>query len=84
MNKTVIKRNFSRYAHLYDKYADIQRYSSSQLAKLLKKGCPGEILEIGCGTGIYTGMLKRRFRRSALTVIDMATDDAIRARLLAK
>jgi malonyl-CoA O-methyltransferase len=72
MNKERIKKNFSRYAHLYDKYADVQRYAASKLiGKTDGKGIR-DILEIGCGTGNYTLLLKKKFISADITALDIS------------
>ena len=61
MNKQQITRNFSRYADLYDDYAQVQRRSAQDLAKEFDIAPPHSILEIGSGTGLYTQYLQKRF-----------------------
>ncbi len=61
MNKQQITRNFSRYADLYDDYAQVQRHSAQDLAKEFDIAPPHSILEIGSGTGLYTHYLQKRF-----------------------
>lgn len=68
----MIKRNFSRCAHLYDKYANIQRLVASELVKELPNNGIANILEIGCGTGNYTSLLKEKFKSSRIKALDIA------------
>lgn len=72
MDKAIVARNFSRCAHLYDKYAYIQRSLARELEKELPKERYSNILEIGCGTGIFTKLLKERFGRASIVSVDIA------------
>lgn len=65
-------RNFSKYAYTYDRYADIQRRTASELLQLVKKRGVDKILEIGSGTGNYTLLLKKRFKNATLKAIDIS------------
>lgn len=72
MDKEAIIKNFSRYAYLYDKYADVQRKAALWLAKEIKGNDFSNILEIGCGTGNYTFILRRKFQDAKITAIDIS------------
>ena len=52
-----IGRNFSRYAHTYDNHAQLQKLMAEKLASFLPNDTPEQILEIGCGTGLFTKYL---------------------------
>ena len=52
-----IGRNFSKYAHAYDKHAQLQKLMAEKLASFLPNDSPEQILEIGCGTGLFTKYL---------------------------
>ncbi|MCL0045536.1 methyltransferase domain-containing protein [Nitrospinaceae bacterium] len=56
-NSQEIGRNFSKYAHTYDKHAQLQKLMAKKLASFLPKDTPEQILEIGCGTGLFTKYL---------------------------
>ncbi len=71
-DKDTLARNFSRYAHLYDKYADIQRLAARKLAGFLPRRRIENILEIGCGTGYYTALLANRFEYARITALDIS------------
>ena len=47
-----IELNFSKYAHVYDKHAQLQKLMAEKLASFLPNDMPEQILEIGCGTGL--------------------------------
>lgn len=72
MDKRLIIRNFSRYAYLYDRYADIQKKISSELIEEIGEGEFKNILELGCGTGNYTRLLKERFSKANLMAVDIS------------
>ncbi|MBI4972806.1 MAG: malonyl-ACP O-methyltransferase BioC [Candidatus Omnitrophica bacterium] len=73
MDKETIIRNFSRHAHLYDKYADIQKKSALELLGQIKENNFDNILEIGCGTGNYTLLLRGRFKVAKIKAVDISS-----------
>lgn len=74
VNKSIVKRNFSKYAHLYDRYTDIQRKCAEGLISLIPKMRYGKILEIGCGTGTFTKMLHEVFPGATISSVDTSAD----------
>jgi malonyl-CoA O-methyltransferase len=74
VDKKVIARNFSRCAFFYDQYANIQRRVAADLLKGIKEKRPSRILEIGCGTGNYTLLLKNKYKDSVLKAIDISQE----------
>lgn len=72
MDKSRIMNNFSRYAHLYDRYAGIQSRAAFELAGRIEEDRFRSILEIGCGTGNYTLILRDKFRDAKLKTIDIS------------
>lgn len=71
--KSSIARNFSRYAHLYGQYADVQNIVGRRLLEhALLPAQVSSILEIGCGPGNYTSMLLDRFPAARVVAVDMA------------
>ena len=52
-----IGRNFSKYAHAYDDHAQLQKLMAEKLASFLPGDTSEQILEIGCGTGLFTKYL---------------------------
>ncbi|MDO8663091.1 MAG: methyltransferase domain-containing protein [Candidatus Omnitrophota bacterium] len=74
MEKNTLVRNFSRYAHLYDSHAQVQNYTASLLLQEIKDFEVNKILEIGCGTGNFTLLLKNRFEHAQIKAIDISAE----------
>ena len=49
-----IIESFSKYARSYDRYALLQRSMAETLASYLPEKVPSHIIELGCGTGMFT------------------------------
>jgi malonyl-CoA O-methyltransferase len=83
--KQGIRRNFARRARSYDRHAEIQRRMAHGLAAAVEKPLAraGHILEIGCGTGYLTGLLRQANKAARLVALDLdaALVDAARRRL---
>ena len=71
--KETIKKNFSKYALTYDRYAGVQYEAAKQLTDMLPENARN-ILDIGCGTGILTKMLKDKYNDSAICAIDISQE----------
>lgn len=72
LDKAVIIKNFSKSAYRYDEYAAIQRLAAEHLAEEIPEGKFDRILEVGCGTGIYTSLLNARFSHSSIRAVDIS------------
>ncbi|MFA4858195.1 MAG: malonyl-ACP O-methyltransferase BioC [Candidatus Margulisiibacteriota bacterium] len=72
LDKKIIQENFSKYAEHYDNYANIQRQAAQDLIGALPTSGINNILEIGCGTGIFTELLLKKFPRAKLCAIDFS------------
>lgn len=72
MDKLKIINNFSRYAHFYDKYADVQNKAAVELITFLKNGDFSRVLELGCGTGNYTLRLRESFKNARIKALDIS------------
>lgn len=72
MNKETLVRNFSRCAEFYDRYADIQALSAARLLEESPRDNITNILEIGCGTGNYTRLLRERFECARVKALDIS------------
>jgi malonyl-CoA O-methyltransferase len=71
-DKAIIEKNFSKSASQYDEYAAIQRLVAERLVEEIPNRRFERILEIGCGTGIYTSLLNTRFRYSNIRAVDIS------------
>lgn len=77
-----IIESFSRHARGYDRYAHLQSSMAERLASLLPDPFPARVLEIGCGTGIFTRhLLVRRVGKLVLNDIAPAMIDLLKTRL---
>jgi malonyl-CoA O-methyltransferase len=72
--KGIVKRQFSEKAGSYDRYAQVQKEMAHQLVRQITaaSAVPHDILEIGCGTGYFTGLLLERHPQAAYKAIDIA------------
>ncbi len=82
MTLSVITRNFSRHSHLYDKYAHVQSLAARELIDKLGGKEYSQILDIGCGTGNYTLLLRKKYKGANITALDISHDmvDAARSK----
>lgn len=74
MDKKIIKNNFGRYAHLYDKYSDIQAKIGTELIGEITTNGLDNILELGCGTGNFTRLLRKKFKQARLKALDISPE----------
>lgn len=74
VDKKIIKDNFSRYAHLYDKYSDIQEEIGRELIGTITPNGFRNILELGCGTGNFTRLLRNKFKQARLKALDISPE----------
>ncbi len=64
---------FARAAGSYDALARHQAHAARRLMELLPAaGAPRHVLELGCGTGLLTHHLVRRYPSAHFTVVDLA------------
>ncbi len=70
--KEAATRNFTAAARAYDEYAHVQKESARDLLEYTLPCRPERILEPGCGTGIYTGLLLGAFPEADLHCVDIA------------
>ncbi|NQT46289.1 MAG: malonyl-ACP O-methyltransferase BioC [Candidatus Omnitrophica bacterium] len=83
VNKETIRKNFSRYAQHYDDYCTIQHLCAFRLVDELRADSFSDILDIGCGTGNYTSLLRKRFPKAMITALDISREmiDIARSKL---
>jgi malonyl-CoA O-methyltransferase len=71
--KQGIRRNFARRALSYDRHAGTQRFMAQGLLALAEAHIAraGRILEVGCGTGYLTRLLRRLNAGARLVALDL-------------
>ncbi|MBU1083941.1 MAG: methyltransferase domain-containing protein [Candidatus Omnitrophota bacterium] len=72
MDKTLVEHNFSRNAAVYEDHASVQKRCAEMTAELLGGGKFERILEVGCGTGLYTRILRRRYPGAFIDAVDLS------------
>jgi len=72
MAKISVTRSFSRSAESYDDYAVIQSEVGERLLTLLDRKVYATILDLGCGTGNFTGILSERFADAEIHAVDIS------------
>lgn len=73
IDKKKVNRNFSKGAGTYDNAAVIQKHMADKIEIFVdgsKKNY--KILEIGCGTGIFSEKILRRFPNSKIDLLDIS------------
>lgn len=74
VNKKVIEENFSKHAREYDQHSRVQNFCASRLIKEIKANSFSNILDIGCGTGNYTKLLRNRFPLAKIKAVDISAE----------
>lgn len=74
MNKNKIAVNFNRAAQTYDQHAILQQDLGNYLLEKIieQKIRPAKILDLGCGTGLFTNKLRKIFPGAKILGIDIA------------
>lgn len=72
ISKGTISENFSKYAGVYDQYSTVQNLSALRLIEEANSSSFRNILEIGCGTGNYTKLLREKFPKACIKAIDIS------------
>lgn len=80
--KQGIRRNFARRARSYDRHACMQRLMAHGLTAVAGEvmGRARRILEIGCGTGYLTQLLRQANKQARLVALDLDTSLVATAR----
>jgi len=68
----IIKQNFDRYAEYYDSYSSVQDHCGAKLADMLIYNEFKRIIDVGCGTGNYTRLLRNKFPNAAIKAVDIS------------
>lgn len=74
INRRLVRRAFSGAVESYDAHAELQREVADRLLAHLEftKIEPQRILDIGCGTGYFTRLLRGKYKRAAITALDLS------------
>ena len=74
IDKRQARRAFSRAADRYDEVAQLQREIGQRMIERLELVTlqPARILDLGCGTGVATAELGRRYRKAEVVALDFA------------
>lgn len=73
IDKDEVSAGFSRAAKTYDAWALPQQKIAARLVDLLPPGqVDGAILDLGCGTGCLTRLLRRRYPPARIIAVDIA------------
>ncbi len=77
-----VRRAFARAAASYERHDALQREVESRLLESLDyyEGKPARVLDIGCGTGRGTVLLKKRWHGAEVIALDLALPMLRRAR----
>lgn len=69
-----IRRAFGRAAKSYETHAVLQREIESRLLERLEllQAPPARVLDVGCGTGHATALLRKRYRQAEVIALDFA------------
>lgn len=77
MNKQLIKARFAKAASSYDKEATVQRQIAGKTIALMKEHISPQcrkLLEIGCGTGIFSRLLIQYMRPQRMIMNDICPE----------
>ena len=72
--KEAVRKSFSKAAPTYDRYASIQQEVARRLLKTMPADDFHNILEVGCGTGNYSLLLRSCFPRASITAVDFSSE----------
>ncbi len=83
IEKKSVEKNFSKGAESYDKYAIVQKYMAEKLFEIIKTKGENykEIIEIGCGTGIFSEKIVNFFENSNFEFVDISNEMILKAKL---
>ncbi len=71
-NSAAIAQSFAASAPTYDAHAELQRAVAARLARLLPDLAAPRVLELGCGTGLFSRHLIARYPDGRFTFSDLA------------
>ena len=76
IEKRSVERNFSRGSKYYDENAVVQKYMAEKLFEIITKEDAkyNNILEIGCGTGIFSKKIVDFYNESFIDLTDISQE----------
>ena len=78
MDKALIRQRFAKATDSYDRQAGMQKHVAQHMAEAIKSHIPDSdgwnVLEIGCGTGLFTREYLRGIRPSRLLLNDICPE----------
>lgn len=75
LDKHQVAQSFGRAAATYDSAAQIQKWSGEQLIDGLNRcKSPQSIVDLGCGTGWHSCLLKKQFSGAQVTGVDFSSE----------
>jgi len=82
IDKKLISKAYDKAASTYEEYAFLQKEVASRLMERvdLMNVTPEQILDAGCGTGLATRMLAKKFGKSKITGVDLSPGMVERAK----
>ncbi|MEO8402789.1 MAG: methyltransferase domain-containing protein [Gammaproteobacteria bacterium] len=72
VRKKQVIAGFNRGAKTYDLAAGLQARVAERLATKLRDSLPGQVLEIGCGTGLFSRHLMRKYPAADVLLTDIS------------
>lgn len=78
MDKALIRQRFAKATDSYDRQAGMQKHVARHMAEAIKSHIPDSdgwnVLEIGCGTGLFTREYLRGLRPGRLLLNDICPE----------
>jgi malonyl-CoA O-methyltransferase len=80
--RAAVRETFDRNAGTYDQHAALEAEVCRRLLERVayRRGDPGVIIDLGCGTGVGLASLKRSFRKAQVMGLDLSRGMLARAR----
>jgi malonyl-CoA O-methyltransferase len=72
IDKNAVANSFSKAAHSYDQFAQLQRETGDQLFRQLNNKSYERILDLGCGTGYFSAKLLNENKTNDLICLDLS------------